>query len=637
MTDIVKETAKRGFPWRGLIIGLVLLPINVYWVIIAELRWYYILTLNPLFVTPIFYLFLLAIGNGIIKKVAPRSYLRPDELIVIYVMLVMSCAVATHDFIINLMSMMPWPAWNAARWEDSMFPHLPKWLLVWDTNALKGYFTGNANLYSPAVLKAWLAPLAFWSVFIINMGWMMLCLSVILRKAWMEDTKLSYPIVRLPLTLTDQTIEGKTKIPMLLWVGFAVAAGIGIINGLHTWFPDIPEIPVRAQFLQFTQRPWTALTAGSQFTISFYPFGIGLAFLVPLDISFSCWFFYLFFKMQRLIGTQVGLDSIPDYPYEMEQAIGAWLAFGISLIFLMRKHLVQVYRSAMSGKQPEDVEEPMSYRWAFFGFLFGFLIFAAFWFAAGMSIMWAVGVTVVFTIVSICIGRIRAEAGGQHNVWHLEPMRLMRLFNSESLGPNNLSAAALSHWYWRLNRDHPLPSQLEAFKIAKDRGMKMKYLIAPIMIAIVLATIVGMWACLHIFYADGALAKVQGFAMWTNVESWDWLDRSLEPGFTSEPVRWFVSAGAAAFTVVLAWMRTMFVGFPFHPLGYCIAPELRWFWCPFLVAWAIKLVILKYGGLQLYNRAIPFFLGLVLGDYTIGAIWSLVAWWFEVPTYQIFH
>jgi hypothetical protein len=37
-----------------------------------------------------------------------------------------------------------------------------------------------------------------------------------------------------------------------------------------------------------------------------------------------------------------------------------------------------------------------------------------------------------------------------------------------------------------------------------------------------------------------------------------------------------------------------------------------------------------------HRRAIPFFLGLILGDYTIGALWSLLALLLGQPTYKIY-
>lgn len=78
---------------------------------VAEVRWYILVTLNPLFVTAIFSLFALVGLNALWRRLAPHTVLRPGELAVIYVMLVMSCTIVTHDFLINLLSLMPWPRW----------------------------------------------------------------------------------------------------------------------------------------------------------------------------------------------------------------------------------------------------------------------------------------------------------------------------------------------------------------------------------------------------------------------------------------------------------------------------------------------------------------------------------------------
>ena len=34
----------------------------------------------------------------------------------------------------------------------------------------------------------------------------------------------------------------------------------------------------------------------------------------------------------------------------------------------------------------------------------------------------------------------------------------------------------------------------------------------------------------------------------------------------------------------------------------------------------IKLLIVRYGGMKYHNAAVPFFLGLILGDYTMGRL-----------------
>jgi len=78
---------------------------------VAELRWYQILTLNPLFVTPIFFLLMLLAANAALRRVHPAWVFSIAEMLTVYIMLAISCTVATHDFIINLMSTIGWGAW----------------------------------------------------------------------------------------------------------------------------------------------------------------------------------------------------------------------------------------------------------------------------------------------------------------------------------------------------------------------------------------------------------------------------------------------------------------------------------------------------------------------------------------------
>ena len=51
---------------------------------------------------------------------------------------------------------------------------------------------------------------------------------------------------------------------------------------------------------------------------------------------------------------------------------------------------------------------------------------------------------------------------------------------------------------------------------------------------------------------------------------------------------------------------------------------LREFWFPIFLGWLIKLPIVRYGGLAAYNRARPFFLGLVLGDMLMAGVFFVV-------------
>ena len=89
---------------------------------------------------------------------------------------------------------------------------------------------------------------------------------------------------------------------------------------------------------------------------------------------------------------------------------------------------------------------------------------------------------------------------------------------------------------------------------------------------------------------------------------------------------------------MLVYLRVRFLWLPLHPLGYAMASnqEMSDLWAPILICLSLKWIILKYGGIRSYRRAIPFFLGLVLGDYLVGSIWSLLSVVLNINTYQFY-
>ena len=182
------------------------------------------------------------------------------------------------------------------------FRHIPRWLSVSDKSVLRGYYQGESSFYFSANLRAWLGPFVWWSLFYFTVLFIILCINAILRKQWIEGEKLSYPIIQLPLAMTEGGHFWRNR---LMWGGFALAGFIDLVNGLHFLFPTIPEIPVRQRDISylFTEKPLNAI---GWLPIAFYPFAIGLCFFAPLDLTFSVWFFYLFGKAQRVVGGMTG-------------------------------------------------------------------------------------------------------------------------------------------------------------------------------------------------------------------------------------------------------------------------------------------------------------------------------------------
>jgi hypothetical protein len=111
-----------------------------------------------------------------------------------------------------------------------------------------------------------------------------------------------------------------------------------------------------------------------------------------------------------------------------------------------------------------------------------------------------------------------------------------------------------------------------------------------------------------------------GISVWNNVDNWIHHpkppDRACLPGMIA----------GAAMTGLLTLLRTTYAGFPLSPAAYVLSTS--WandiFWTDMFIAWAIKATLLRYGGIKAFNRALPLFLGLILGDFVTGALWSII-------------
>jgi len=630
-------TQDPGVTWRAVLLGLVLIPINVAWVTVIEVRWYALDGCElPLFVTPIFMLFALVGLNLAIAKVKPRLALSQGELLTSYVMLVISCTIAGHDMWQNFFGAVSHPFWFATPengWEQKFFQYLPAWSAVRNPDLLKGFYEGNATL-TTEVWKAWFAPLAAWGSLVLVMVGMMLCVNIIIRRQWTEHERLTYPIVQLPLALTEDAGRTLLREPML-WAGFTLAFALGLAAGINALLPSVPYINVkRVDLHQYLKgRPWDYV---GEAKMSWYPFMIGLAYFLPLDLAFSCWFFYLVRIAQQIVGGLMGGDTGRFFPRLPEQGAGGWLALAFIAIWGSRDYLRDVWRQIVRGQRDA---EPVAYRTAAIGLVAGFVYLV--WFAGrfGVGAPVAIFFWVLFMLLSLAMTRVRAELGSPHEIYFVNPRRIMMTFvGTQGLTPHDLTWLSVSYWFNRCYRCHPMPPQLEAFKMAEGDRMQTRRLVGVILFATFLALLAANWSNLQVCYESGAAAKCVGFKRWVGNESYNDLSRWLEMPERPDGGGMLWLAGAFAFTVFANGMRRRFLWWPFHPAGYPLAVSfaMDYFWWAVMVAWCIKAFVLKAGGMKLYRKGIPFALGLILGDYTIGSIWAIIGPLWGVQTYKIF-
>ena len=257
-------------------------------------------TTFSLFANVILVLVALNALNALFRARAPRLMLTQAEILVLYIMLAIGTCIPSVDFLDVLVPMMGHVTRNASAangWQDLFGKYLPAWFHVTDAEALTGWYLGNASPFLWRNIRPWLIPAAAWTAFAGALFLVMYCMNVLVRRQWTRDEKLSYPIIQLPMDMTEP--DGAFFRQRLMWMGFGVAAAISLVNGLSVFIPNVPYIAIKMTDLSpyFTARPWNAM---GWTPISLYPFAIGLGFLLPADLLFSCWFFFFMWKLSLI-------------------------------------------------------------------------------------------------------------------------------------------------------------------------------------------------------------------------------------------------------------------------------------------------------------------------------------------------
>ena len=635
-----------------ILLGLLLIPLNNYWIMAGATWGSGYPTTFSLFFNVIFFLFSLTLINLGLQRLSPSFALNPSELLLIYVILSVAsgiCGLDMMQVLITFVGGVKWMATPENEWKELFFRYIPDWLVVSDPLTLHGFHEGETTFYLQRHINYWLTPVLVWSGFISVLAFVMLCLTVVVRKQWIETEKLSYPIIQLPLHLTlNPASFFRSKV---MWTGFAIAGGMDLINGLHFLYPAVPGFGGRLYDLSpfFTDAPWNAI---GWTPIPIFPYAVGLAFFMPLDLSFSCWFFYLFWKAELIVGSILGMHSMPKFPYVEEQTSGAYIGLCALAIWMTRRHLwrvlVGIFRGRSSGDFrgmgdfphlfrgmgdfPHRGDEPIGYRTAVLGSFLGFALLIAFSLKAGMTFRVSVVFFALYFILAIGITRMRAELGSPVHDLHRAGVHLMMVntIGSHHFSVGNLTMFSFYQFFNRAYRGHIMPHQLEGFKLAERSRMNTRRLFWAVTLAACVSSVTAFWAILDTSYRFGVpnIGKV--------TESFGRLERWLVAPSSVDYAAFIAMAVGFVFTLLLALFRMNLFWWPLHPAGYAVASNwsINLFWFSIFISWVIKSMILRHGGLSLHRRSIPFFMGLILGEFIVGGSWMIRGAFWGVPTYK---
>jgi len=200
------------------------------------------------------------------------------------------------------------------------------------------------------------------------------------------------------------------------------------------------------------------------------------------------------------------------------------------------------------------------------------------------------------------------------------------------LGPSNLTMFSFFRFLTRVYGSHPMPVQLEGFKLAERVKLKTRKVLIALGLASFLGIFGSFWALLHNFYQYGA-ANVTGFSLGHGVGAFNILQNRLNNPIDHDyPSLVFISVGLL-FTFLLMTLRIKFFWWTLHPGGFALAGSwaMNYFWLSFFISWLVKGLILRRGGLKTYQRAVPFFLGMILGQFSVSTLWNVIVTLLGLP------
>ena len=590
--------------------------------------------------------FFLVLGNRLLEKLNSRFGLSPRELMGIYCMMLVASMISSRGVMEKLI-----PALIAVNyftnetnsWDTLFFPHIKPWLIPFSPEQ-KGQAAIAISFYEGTQTgdmipwRAWVEPLCVWGALVFLVFTAFLCLAAILRKQWIENEKLAFPLVSLPLEFVHEG-HGFLR-SRLMWLGFGLPALIFTLNGLHEIWPQIPSISLRYLINQyFTEQPFNAIA----YTPIFLSFAaVGFFYLLPTQLLFSLWFFFLLTRLQDVVAAMFGLrvSGMPLYPtrlYLGYQVAGAYVVLVTSFIYMGLPHFGRVFRRAFTTNKEDDTAELMPYRTAVWGLIVSLILAIGWCYAAGLNLGFAAfEILVYICIIAVVMARSTAEGGLLMTETSFRPIDLYQLIASKAtLGAPSLTTLSfLDAIFTRDQRGLILTGFLDGLKIRDRVGMSYRSLLGVLVLGSTLAFLCAAVIHLWLPYTHGAnymySYTYRGNPLWAfqdNVAAIEGLGTDLR---TTGGL--FFGIGALV-TTGLVILRMLYWWWPLHPLGYALSASwtLIVFWFPVLIAWGIKMPILRYSGIRQYQRLRPFFLGMVFGEFSMAVVWTLISWGANVP------
>ncbi|MDK1030448.1 MAG: hypothetical protein QGD94_00400, partial [Planctomycetia bacterium] len=531
--DVRQESRRSGITLRAVIVGFLI----ILFIAIAEPynAWFkgstYLIGNHFPSIVIFMLLILILLVNPLLKLARPGSQFAPSELVVVFMLTYGICSIPGSGLIRYWLTLLTGGFFFTSEhpdWADKIFNqvHLRDWVFPStdpDSLVIQKFWRGfGENQDVPwetwrEIISAWTWPFLAWGALFALIFLCMWCLASLLRKQWVENEKLSFPLAQVALEIMRPPEKGKLVNNLfrnkLLWIGTGIVVlGYGL-QVLNKFVPSVPVIPIERGLDQlFANAPWNA-AGGPLQKVRFYFTGIGIAYFITTRCSFSLWFFVVVVALVPVAGAQFG------YPVDggiwQFQFIGAMIVLIGTLAWVSRAHIRTIFLSVVGRHKEPKGKEYMSYRAAGMVFLLSFAGAVAWLTLAGMSWYFALLVLGVLFTIFLTMARIVAETGiffVQTAGLDTGAMSATQYFSAPPVAKDNYLLGSILHTqFWDVRESH-LPFAVNALRVADGtkRIKRRGWLIPLLMLGMLLAFAASASTYGYVAYTHGALAFKDG-------------------------------------------------------------------------------------------------------------------------------
>ncbi|ABN70490.1 hypothetical protein Smar_1399 [Staphylothermus marinus F1] len=501
------------------------------------------------------------------------------------------------------------------------------------------------------VLSAWAPSLTLWILVFFGLAMAQIGIALMFRKPWIDEEMLPFPYAQMAVEVMRITgFKGASEhrfISKIMFLVGAIVAVVILLPNLLASLKIIQNLPsiygqlLVSQFGGYDLSPSIGYDVALMITVA--PLFIGLAFLMPMDILITAivWYFLMYIVLPPI---EVSLGIVPltetQDAHTNYFTVGHW--YGL-MPHMVTRGLAIGFPIAWFALAWRHLKNLRSDKEVLFGAIFAIIGFLLAWgllAGTGLEPHIALLVVVITLLLYITWMRIRGESTWttaiyNYGPWWHEMLVLPWLPYRYSGNWHSKEAFAAAASFYPLVTDRTLatipgPAVMEGFKLAKVGGVSPNKVVRISFIAVISGIVLSFLITLLGLYYYGWFGSVGG--KWvggadTGFEP-NWIDSMVHQNYiqhmSNDPTLFMPQFIVGIILgILLVWVRLLFPGVPFNPIGILIGDMpvtgLLMF-IPNIIALISKWIIIRITGVEGYEeKIVPFMAGLAIFSYIM--IW----------------